>query len=146
MSLNLGFKEHLKALTGVTASGAAPHWWASLHCMWFSWKLLEPGEGENAQSHSSHVSEWKHTSGTWYTCFSWNEAVVFHWAVITTTHATEIIKWREGNTCALTELLIVLIPFLEWPEQNQNDIFRFLDFFFPKIAIIELALQSKHGI
>lgn len=60
------------------------------------------GQGENAQSHFSHASGWKHTAGTWYPCFSGNEAVVFHWAVITRTHATEIIKWREGNWCALT--------------------------------------------
>lgn len=46
-----------------------------------------------------------------------------------------------------SEMLIVLIPFLEWPEQSQDDTFRFLDyFFFPRIAITEFTLQSKDGI
>lgn len=118
-SLNLGFKGLLKALCCCLSSSSSLVSVSSLHVV-----LLEAvgaGEGGNAQAHSSHVSEWKYTSDTWYTCFSWSEAVVFHWAVITTTHDTEIIKWREGDWCALIGTLVScwLYSLLFWSDLNR---------------------------
>lgn len=118
-SLNLGFKGLLRALCCCLSSSTSLVSVSPLHVV-----LMEAagaGEGENAQAHSCHVSEWKYTSDTWYTCFSWSEAVVFHWTVITTTRDTEIIKWRGELMCPYWypgELLIAFIPFLVWPEQN----------------------------
>lgn len=40
-------------------------------------------------------------------------------------------------------MLIVLIPFLEWPEQSQDDTFRFLDFFFFSLGLQLLSLHYK---
>lgn len=46
MSLNLGFKEHLKALAAVAASVAVSQWGVSLSYVWVSWRLGEQGRRE----------------------------------------------------------------------------------------------------
>lgn len=46
MSLNLGFKELLKALAAVAGSAAASDWRGSLSYVWFSWMLREQGRRE----------------------------------------------------------------------------------------------------
>lgn len=138
MSLNLGLKAHLKALAAVAASAAAPPWCLFTTCGSHGGCGSRAG-GKCSVSLFSCIMMKTHFRHLWYTCFSWNEAVVFHCAVITRTHATEIIKWREGNWCALTGTSVRcwLYEFLSWSDLNR---IRFLELFF----FLGLRLLSWH--